>query len=191
MDEMLARPILLLTLAMVLAIGIERLLELIRAVRDYVESRTDVYQDEWYQTADKLRKHIEERLDNARGGSSGAFHTVLTIVARQLSVNPSDKDGPLAISVDKVRSMSIRLRYKSLAVALGIAFAFLFQLDMVELVRISTEQNHSGPAALKDINTSIHGLIISGIAMGFGAGPVHSLITAMEKARRNRKSGGL
>lgn len=189
MDDILTRPILLLTLAMVLAISIERLLELIRAVRDFVESRTTKYQDNWYQKADELRKHIEKRLDNAKGGNSGAFNTVLTIVARQLSVNPDDKDGPLAISVDKVRSASIRLRYKSLAVALGIAFAFVFQIDMLELVRISIEQSDSGPQSLQDIDTTKHGLIISGIAMGFGAGPVHSLITAMEKARRNRKAG--
>jgi hypothetical protein len=192
MEEMLTRPILLLTLAMVLAIGIERLLEVMRAIMDFVESRPDkskAYQKKWHDRADKLRIHIEKRLDNAKGGSPGAFNAVLTIVARQLSVNPDDKDGPLAISVDKVRSASIRLRYKTLAVALGIAFAFIFKIDMVELVRISTDQSQYGAQILKDIPATIHGLIISGIAMGFGAGPVHSLITAMEKARRSRKAG--
>lgn len=192
MEEMLTRPILLMTLAMILAIAIERLLEIIRSVRDFVEARNPVFQDRWYARAEKLRGYIEKRLDNAKGGSHGAFNAVLTIVARQLSVNPDGQDGgPLAISVDKVRSASIRLRYKTLAVALGITFAFLFRIDLVELVRISTDQMTTDPKALQDICATVPGMIITGVAMGFGSGPVHSLITTMEKARRLRKSGEL
>lgn len=190
MEEMLTRPILLMTLAMILAIAIERLLEIIRSIRDYVEARNaSYYQDKWYARADRLRQHLEKRLDNAKGGNRKVFNTVLTIVARELSVNPDERDASLAISVDKVRSASIRLRYKTLAVALGIAFAFLFRLDILELVQISTDQSTMGPQDLNHIQASAWGMIITGIAMGFGAGPVHSLITAMEKARQFRKSG--
>ena len=187
MDEMLTRPILLLALAMVLAIGIERLLELLRAARDYFEARSDSYGKKWEQKANSLRERVEARLDNAKGTNASSFQTVLIIVCRQLSPSPNNKEGLLSISVDKVRSMSIRVRYKILSIALGIGFAFVFQIDILELVKISTEHSNTELASSsEDINRTIHGMVISGIAMGFGAGPVHKLITAMEKARKSR-----
>lgn len=186
MEEMLSKPILLLALAMILATGIERLLELIRAIWDYFESKNGHYKDKWNKRAEQLRKHIEKRLDNAKSDNQMAFNAVLTIVTRYLSVNPNNANGTLAISVDKVRATGIRLRYMILAVALGIFFAFIFQIDIIELVRISTARK---PEAMNDINTSAQGIVLSGIAMGFGAGPVHKLITAMERARRSRKAG--
>lgn len=186
MEEMLTRPVLLLALAMILATGIERLLELIRAIWDYFESNNDSYEKKWRERTEKLREHIEKRLDNAKTGDQMAFNAVLTIITRHLSVNPKNANGTLAISVDKVRTASIRLRYKTLAIAMGIAFAFIFQIDIIELVRISTAKN---PEAVNAICATTNGMIISGIAMGFGAGPVHKLITAMERARRFRKAG--
>lgn len=180
--EMFERPILMLALAMILAIGIERMLEVFRAVRDYIESRAED-QDKWMKKTEQLRTRIEARLDNANGKGKSSFHAVLTVVCRYLSPAPEHAGGLMAISVDKVRSLSIKLRYKVAAILLGIGFAFLFQIDIFSLVEQYTklQKEYEAPAILAP---SILGMIVSGIAMGFGAGPVHKLITAMERARR-------
>ena len=182
--DMFAKPVVLLTLAMFLAIGIERLLELVRAVFDHLEARQGkAGAEKWEAAAYKLRNRIEVRLNNARSGGEPALQLVLSIVCRYLGPPSAESGGLIAISVDQVRSASIRLRYKILAVALGIALAFLFQIDVFALV--DQELNHEAGRSI--LVPAWLGIVVSGAVMGFGAGPVHKIITALEEARRLRK----
>lgn len=179
---MFEQPILLMTLAMVLSIGIERLMELMRAVEDHLEARRgDMSQ--WQLKAEKLRDRIELRLEMAKGGEASTFQRVLSVVFRYMSPAPADTPGLLAISADEVRVMSIRLRYKLIAVALGVLFASLFGIDLFALVNQSI---HQGTAYTISLPTWL-GIILSGISMGFGAAPVHKLIVALERTRMTRR----
>ena len=176
------QPVLLLTLAMLLALGTERLLELIRAVSDHFEARRPGSADEWRRKAEKLRDRIEIRLHNARSSAS-AFQMALFVVCRYLSPAPPESGGLIAIHADQLRTMTIRVQTKSLAVALGIVFAFVFGIDIFALV--NQELQRQGP----DLITlpAWLGKVLTGVAMGFGAGPVHAMITALEQARQLRK----
>lgn len=187
--EMFNTPILLMVLAMVLAIGIERLMELMRAVEDHLEARRGDM-DKWQKKAERLRDRIEVRLEMAKGTDPTVFQRVLSAVCLYLSPSPQGTPGLIAVSADQVRNMSIRLRYKLIAVLLGIFFAWIFSLDLFELVN---HQIHKvDQSALPAVDYSITlpswlGTILSGVAMGFGAGPVHKLIVALERARQTRR----
>lgn len=187
--EMFNTPILLMVLAMVLAIGIERLMELMRAVEDHLEARRGDM-GKWQMKAERLRDRIEVRLEMAKGTDPTVFQRVLSAVCLYLSPAPKGSTGLIAVSADQVRNMSIRLRYKLIAVLLGIFFAWAFKLDLFELVnQMIHEPNQT---TVLGLNFSIKpsprlGIILSGIAMGFGAGPVHKLIVALERARQTRR----
>lgn len=177
------RPIVLLAFAMVLAIGIERLLELVRSVFDHLEARQGKLKaKEWEDEAEKLRDRIEVRLNNAHGGGAAVLQLVLSVVSRYLSPAPASSGGLFAVSVEQVRSNSIRLRYKLFAIALGVILAFLYDLNIFTLV----DQELQREAGRPFMPPAWLGKFVSGAAMGFGAGPVHKLITALEDARRKR-----
>lgn len=180
--EMLTEPVLLLTLAMFLAIGTERLLEVIRALSEHIEARRGP-SDYWQKKAEALRNRIEVRLDNANGGAGPALRLVLTIVCQQLSPASAASGGLMAIDVARVRTMSTRVRYKLYAILIGVVLAFIFQLDVFALV--NRELGTAGGFGIT--LPGWLGMLISGVAMGFGAGPVHKIITALEQARTTRK----
>jgi hypothetical protein len=179
--EMFNKPVLLLALAMFLAIGTERLLELVRALLEHLEARGGPG-DRWQKKAEALRNRIEVRLDNAGAGKSSPLQMVLSIVCRHLSPAPPESGGLIAIYVEQVRKLSIRVRFKVLAVLSGIGLAFLFGVDIFALVN---EQLH-GTDGFEIQLPGWLGTVVSGIAMGFGAGPVHKMITALERARGTR-----
>jgi hypothetical protein len=207
--DMLSEPVLLLALAMFLAIGIERLMELNRALFDHLEAHRGTA-DRWQKRAEALRDRIELRLDNAATGPEKVFKAVLSVVCRYLS--PTDAEtgtaiasgdpGLFAIKVDRVREMSVRIFYKLLGIALGIALAFVFNLNIFELVDKALAASVAAgasptPAPAEPMSPAMFlggldgrawwGTVLSGMAMGFGAGPVHKLIVALEDARRLRK----
>jgi len=185
---MLNKPVLLLALAMFLAIGTERLLELIRALIEHIEARAGAG-DRWEKKARTLRDRIEARLDNAGAGTSSALRMALSIVCRHLSPAPPESGGLIAVNVDQVRSMSIRVTCKILGIVFGIGLAFLFGIDLFALVN---EELHGGKGCISIPGVACIrlppqlGTIVSGVAMGLGAGPVHKMIVALERARRTR-----
>lgn len=193
--ETLETPVLLLTLAMFLALGTERLLELVRAVADHLEARHGSVA-KWNRRASQLRDRIEARLDNARTDSAAwtqqsdkaranaasPMQMALYIVCRYLSPASADTGGLIAIYAQEVRRMSIRVRYKVFAAVFGVAFAFAFDIDVFALVA-----QESGDGAPLIAPPEALAKAISGLIMGLGAGPVHSVITALERARELRK----
>lgn len=180
--EMFEKPILLMALAIVLSLGIERLLEIIRAVEDYREARNGAV-NKWQRIAEKLRDRIEVRLEIAKGAGQSTFQRVLTLACRYLSPAPAGTAGLIAISTDQIRTLSIQLLCKLYGVLLGIGLAFVFKLDLFALVNASIHQTDGYQIILP----SWLGIILSGIALGFGASPVHKLIVALERVRNTKR----
>src|SRR5262245_58979222 len=139
--DILNKPVVMLALAMFLAIGIERFLERVRALFDHLEAKQgSAGLKQWTDEAETLRRRIEVRLNSARAGGAAALQLVLSVVCRYLGPPSAESGGLIAISVQEVRTMSIRLRYKIFAMALGIALAFAFGLDLFALVDIELKR---------------------------------------------------
>lgn len=178
---MLDRSIILMALALVLAIGIERLLELLRAVEEYREARNH-NAEPWLARAERLRDRLAVRLEIAKGADPSLFQRALTLVGRYLSPAPAGSGALFVISCDQLRTLTIKLACRLYGIALGIAFAAGFQLDLFELVNASIHQQDG----LRITLPGWLGVALSGVAMGLGAGPVHKLITALERGRNSK-----
>ncbi len=179
--DIIENSVLLLALAIFLAIGIERLLEIVRSIRDYCDARSST--DKWTSKAESVRDVVERRLDAAKQGNAGFFNLQLLLLKRYLSPAPSGQKSLIAVSADRLRGDVIKLRYKIAASLLGVLLAWLFHLNAIELVKKSMSQ----PGWFDSIIPCWLGICLTGIAMGFGAGPVHKLITALERARDTRR----
>lgn len=204
--EALSKPVLLLALALFLAIGTERLLELVRALMEHLEARRGTA-DRWQKRAEALRDRIELRLNNAAGSGAAVLRAVVAVACRHLSPPTPESGGQIAIDADELRKMSLRLRCKVIGIVIGIGLAFLFGLDIFALVNEGSRQAAdpgTGAAAGEGLRAAVQervvavvtlpfklpgwiGMIIAGVAMGLGAGPVHKIITALERARQMRK----
>jgi hypothetical protein len=81
---------------------------------------------------------------------------------------------------------------KLVAVVVGVLFAWITDINVFVLVRDATPANEQlAPVLTADWLTGALGMLITGIVMGLGAGPMHKFIVALERARKKRKSTGL
>ena len=189
-SDMLTMPVTLLGLALLLAMLIERILEVARSAMDYFEAKANTKAlpgdvNKWTKKAEVIRNTIELRLDAAKNGNPQDFNLVMRLLTWYIKKNDAGGGGAFVISADKIRSLSLTLRCKTIAVILGVVFAALLQIDVLELVRLS-QILASKPDLLVIYQPQWYGIVLAGISMGFGAGPLHMIITALEKARKGR-----
>jgi len=180
--EVLSTPILLFSLAIILAMAIERILEIIKSIYYYIDARFD-RSARWTRYAKKLGKKLESRLDNVPQGDEHHFDLVLAIASRYLSNTQYSPNGGITISANKVRTVVMRLPLKIFSIILGLICAWLLQIDILELSRLAMQK----PDAVIQYQTSWFGIAITGIAMGLGSEPLHTLINSFEKTRKLRK----
>lgn len=181
--EVVNQSVLLLALAILLASGVERILEIVRSVQDYLAARRQDY-SRWNTRAESLRDLVESRLDNAKSGTGGRFGLQLLTVSKYLSPVPSSEGGLIAVSADTLRKMTLKLSYKIIAIIVGIVLAALFGINMFDLVRASLPQ--TGQAG-NFLVPGWLGVALTGVSIGLGAGPMHKIITALERARDARR----
>lgn len=191
-SDTLTMPVILLGLALLLAMLIERVLEIVRGTADYFEAKAEAKAGEepghvgkWTKKAMAIRNNIELRLDAAKAGNPQNFELVMRLLTWYIKRNDAGGGGAFVISADKIRALTLKVRYKAIAVVLGVAFALLLQIDVLELVQLSQDLV-AKPELPVVYEPKWYGMLLAGISMGFGAGPLHKIITALEKARKGR-----
>ncbi|MAD45309.1 MAG: hypothetical protein CMI02_19800 [Oceanospirillaceae bacterium] len=180
--------LIMLAAAIFFSLLIERLLQILKAVYDFLEVHYH-----WYEHWNRRALTVSGQVDAAMQGK--ALQKALgRAVKEYLKDDYPGLEGVQAVSADALRRLTIKAVSKVLAVALGIAIALVLQIDMFALIE---ELNR---AALADAPTSTLqtyfstryipgwlGQLLSGIAIGLGSGPVHKVISALEKSRQRRK----
>ena len=180
--EVLTQPVLLLGLAMIWALIIERLLEIGKSIYDYMDARSNST-DRWTKKAQQVRDRLEIRLDTAKADNRNDFDLVIAMASRYLSPSGPGQSGLRAVSADKVRALTTKAWFKAIAIFLGIGCAWMCDIDVLKLVELSLQK--TGEVGTYD--SSWFGILMAGIAMGLGAAPMHKLIAALEKARELRR----
>ena len=181
--EALNTPVLLLSFAIILALAIERLLEIIKSIYDYFDARI-MKSRGWTRHAEQIRDKLERRLNQV--DNEHQLKVIMSLALRYLSVPDSRQAGAMTVSADKVRTLIIKVTFKTLAIILGIIFARLFDIDILELSKYSMQYSKEALVLIK-YNPTWYGIILSGVAMGLGTGPLNKIIQALEKARKSRK----
>jgi len=173
----------LFTLVLALALLVERFLEILKTVLDLVDDRFNK-KEAWTKRAFKVKNRLESKM--------GVFEYVepqraAAVLQRFQHMILGIKDGYTGtvpvISGDLLRASSIKIICKIFGIGLGIGLAFWMGIDLVEIWQ-------------QTANTPLAGLflppwariLLSGIAIGLGSGPVHKIITSIEAKRKKKEA---
>ena len=167
------QSIILISGVLFISLIIERLLEILKSVFDYMEVKYGWHQF-WNNKAIRLQTQLDELLNSENVKTLPARFGFERLQIKELAYNNS-----ATISVDKVRTYAIKYATKVCGVVLGIIIALTAEIDLFNLIDGMLNNLDSKPHLFTQICT--------GVAMGLGSGPVHKVITAMEKARNKRK----
>lgn len=182
MVEALGSVTVLFLLVLALAFLVERALELLKTVYDLLDSRLDWHKF-WTWRTKRFRNVLERRLRIFEYAKPEQAAAVLRRFRERLLAEASEYEGTVPVlSGDLVRSAGLRLALKSIGMVFGIALAFWLSIDFIE-IWIEAE----GREALLDPKYAPLRKAASGIGIGLGSGPVHKIITAIEKRRKRRK----
>lgn len=164
----------LFTLALALSLVIERILEILKAFYDLLDSRLDWHRD-WTARAKRLRDFMERRLRLSQHVSVERLKPILDQFSDRLLNGQGTYPGTLpVISGDLVRAAWVRVGAKVAGVLIGIGLAYLCRVDL-----LSIWQNPEADRLMFDPRQAW----LSGVAIGLGSGVVHKLITTLERKR--------
>lgn len=182
--------IILLAGTLLLALFIERLVEVVKALYDAYEVKSGRH-TRWNALSRRIANQLHTRITTQTTDSKHEdFH--LKLLSQYLFSKDANYQGSLLVSTDRVRTMFMKYLSKLVAVILGLLLAFITEVNVFVLVAEATPRSESLPKVLHNdwLNSGI-GLFITGIVMGLGAGPMHKFIVALERARKKRKSTGI
>lgn len=169
---------------------IERLMELIKAVYDYVEYALG-WRDYWNRAALRLVHTLDEQRQGNRVQSE-----VSKAVNDYLSQDYPGLEGVEALSAEQLRTLALRGAIKIAAVLVGLAVAMGMDINIFDLLRDlnqSVSDFNGDDASRVNVYFSSDrvpewlGVCLTGIAMGLGSDPLHRVITRLEKSRKQRK----
>jgi hypothetical protein len=173
----LTQATIIFALALALSFVIERILELLKTAYDLAESRWR-WHEVWNQEAQRIRDFAEHRLRVFAYLDPSAAASVLGRFSETLLGPASGHTGTVPIlSGDLVRVVWVRLFAKLVGILLGILLANLFLVDLLAVL-----QDPLQPMRAFDPNR----VWLTGVALGLGSGPVHKLITTIERQRDKR-----
>ncbi len=180
---MIETSVVLLAFALFLSLAVERVMEIVRAWEKYYEAKNNTH-EKWNRRALKIRANADAQLNNIR---SNNFTLVQLFLSRYFVYQDSGQGKVIAISADAVRTTCVSAFYKLIAIALGILLAFVFDIDLFALV-MSLHPNENKLDSIIEKYAWLQWMAIpaTGIAIGLGSGPLHKIITALERARKNR-----
>jgi len=181
--ETLASLTVLFALVFALALLVERALEVVKSLYDVIDGKRNL-STFWTARAAKIADRLERRLRLFEYVSPKAVQPLLNRVYELLLNNQGGYSGTaLVLSGDLVRAASVRLFTKLVGLALGIGLALWLHIDFLKMwhpeVRLGAQA----------VGFVLHGTlaqIASGLAIGLGAGPVHKIITTLEKKQADR-----
>lgn len=179
--EALELPTVFFAMVLALALLTERFIEIIKVLFDWLDYLFE-FDDFWSKKAQQLHIKLRDQL--------GFFGRLKPKLQQKIIKRYQDRtlnyagtyDGKtIIISGDMIRTVFTRVVAKILGLIFGVLLAWLFQIDLIAYAKTSGEV-----AKAVDYHFNLH-IFVSGLAIGLGAGPVHKIITTIEKARKNRK----
>ncbi|HEY7025981.1 MAG TPA: hypothetical protein VH438_00085 [Gemmatimonadales bacterium] len=172
--------------ALVLAFSllIERLLEVLKSFYDWLDSHFDWYHL-WTRRAYGVKTFVERRRRLFQFIPPLAQAAFLARLSEVLLQKPGGGCGPIpVVSGDLVRQVHVRVAAKLLGMTIGIALAHWQQLDLLSMYHeVASGTIKWGLDQVPGGWLPGLGKTVTGIAIGLGSGPVHKIITTLERKR--------
>ena len=174
----------LFTLVLALSLVIERVLEILKASFDLIDNHLNKA-SYWTRKTLKLKNRLEHKLRIFEYIEPEKASIIMQRFRSMLLNGQSGYSGMIPVlSADLVRVVKLKIQLKLIAIALGIFLALSLKIDLVEIWQTAAQE-----ASLLKIRIDIPTIrmIFSGIIMGLGSGPVHKVITSLERKREKMK----
>lgn len=174
--ETLEQATVVFTLAIALALVIERIIEICKALYDLLDTRRG-WAAFWTRRARRIRDRLERRLA-AHGWIDPAGAARILTRFDEMMLGPRDgHHGTVPVlSGDLVRAVHVRAGARLLSVALGIVAAWVLRVDLVAWARELEPGVVPAPTAA--------GIALTGLTIGLGSAIVHKVIGQIEDRRR-------
>ncbi len=175
----------LFALALALALLIERFMEVLKAIYDLIDSRSNLHTF-WTKRAKSLAAGLEKRLrifqyvDPKKAAS--ALQRFSDLILNEQGGYAGNV--PL-LAGDLVRTLYVKVASKIIGVSLGIVLAFWSGINLVAIWNDAA----AGSAWVLNLAPWLS-FILTGIAIGLGASPLHKIITTIERRREKRSAKG-
>ena len=186
MDSILKVTVLL-TLTLALAFLIERTLEVLKAVYDFMDCKLN-WHEFWTRRTINLKNRLEKGLRSVEYVKPEHAAMALKKVNKALLNSQPEYAGTVPVlSGDLVRVLSVKVIFKVIGLLLGVGLAFWMQIDLLEVW-----EQAAGPSSkwVINLNSQCLRIAISGLVIGLGSSPMHKVITALEKTREKREQKG-
>lgn len=169
---------------LLLALLVERSVEILMAVYKYVELKRDWFQ--FFERRAALYRQRFERLYGFQGQQASRARNVLNHVYRRVIVEPGQPGGRPVVSASLVRLSYLRLGTRALSILLALLFVLLLlnfaEFNLLDLIAQFYAQNFQGAGLLRKITSSpALSVIISAIFISLGVEPLHRLIARVEE----------
>ena len=170
-----------------LALLLERTMEVLKSSYDLLDSRLDL-NNFWTTRAYRMRGRLEKKLRRSEHARPKYAAGILRRFSEMLLNGQGGYAGSVPVlSGDLVRAGAVRVGLKIVAIASGIALAFAYGIDLVVLWNSSHATTGEPSSFAKVLNSQGMHYVLSGTAIGLGSGPVHKVITTIEKKRRRQR----
>ncbi len=176
---------------LLLALAVERTIELLVAVYNYLELRF-----QWYQYWNRQARKLQERFDRLEGLQEQAGLNVRRLwewLLWRIVAEPPYPGGRKIVSAELIRLNYFRIGTRAVAFFLAL-FMVLFQdLDFIKIVFDSYEKMLPAQTTVASIlEYKPLRMVLAAIAISVGSEPLHQFIRQVEQfaQRRTNRAGG-
>ena len=174
----------LLTLVLALSFLIERLLEILKAIYDLLDSRLDWYRF-WTIRTYKVRNNLANKIRIVEYAIEKNLTSILNKFQEKLLNETDNYSGTVPVlSGDLVRTVSIKSWSKIISIVLGIGLAFWMQIDLIKTWQEAMSDSSLWIIQIKSFDLRI---AISGFIIGLGSNPLHKFVTTIEKKSKKKR----
>lgn len=169
-------------LILVLALLVERIMEVLMACYDMLEYKCGWYRW-WQKRAERLRLRLARRAGGAASSLAADTPALLYLIRDVLLGKKAGHSGMIPIiSPQLVRHAAVAVTTRVVASLLGVALCVATKIDVVRTFNIDLQIDRLAklPAAVT--------MLVSGIIVGLGSEPVHSLIQEVERRRKRKEA---
>jgi hypothetical protein len=176
-------------IAFISALLIERILQMLKALLNYLEARKPK-PDYWNLRAVNLTQSYLNAQQSAPDFAE--------LLGRRYLLMKQHEDSPenqhLMVDANRIRQLATRGRLKVLGIILGITLAFILDLNLIDLIPQAQEDtslficSDDNPECAAKVIHNMLGKLVIGIGLGLGATPLHEMIARLERAYKTVKT---
>ncbi|MBN2090536.1 hypothetical protein JW964_13060 [candidate division KSB1 bacterium] len=157
---------------------IERLLEFVSILIEYFEPKLKLDKF-WYFLAQKIQKaivHQFEKLEARNPKTRQLVFNAIKAITYKRSTAPGE---PIVLRIDFIRKVMLHVIMQVFGILMGILLAFLTHMNIFTMINTLEITEIRIPFVL--------GVLVTGILIGSGTSPVHSIIKYAEDRKESQK----